>query len=155
MKKFELIREIFNIVERCGKEDNKLDEICGHTKDKFENPVYVRKLDVETVDGVDSVAITSMDKNFEDACDSDLRIAFNDKNIGQRVFIWANEADVEMLTAIHSELTEKYGDYVECNTLLEKAEKILTEKGIIDNEAIKHILSVYGEYMWENFESRM
>lgn len=145
-KKFELIREIFGIVTRCGEEDNKLDQICGYTKDKFSNPVYVRKVTVENVKGVDSVAITSMSENFEDCCDSDLRIAFNDTNIGQRVFIWANEADMVMLSSIHLELVNKYGVNEDEMFLLE-AKKVLHEKGLMDNKAILHILDICEEYI--------
>ena len=152
MKKFELIREIFSIVERCGKEDNKLDEICGYTKDKFENPVYVRKLEVKTVDGVDSVAITSMDEKFEDSCDSDLRIAFNDKNIGQRVFIWANEADMDMLMLIHAELVEKYGVNEEHLHYI-KAIKFLEEKGVDIGEckSLGYVFSTYNKYITKKY----
>ena len=46
MKKFEIIRSIFNIVMREGFFDDKEDSISEYTRDKLTNTVYVKKLNV-------------------------------------------------------------------------------------------------------------
>ena len=63
---------------------------------------------IEGLPEVDSIAITSTEKDFEDACDSDIRIAFNDRNIGKRVILWANEVDTDMLNKILYAVINKY-----------------------------------------------
>ena len=93
MKKFELIRDIFSIVMRCGFNDDKQDAISEYTKDKLTNTVYVKKIVLDSVINVDSIAITALESDFSDACDSDLRIAFNDTNIGKRIILYANSFD--------------------------------------------------------------
>jgi len=103
MKKFEIIRTIFDNVLRYGYNDNKQDSISGYTKDKFNNPVYVKKFDI-TLPNVDSVAITAIESDFSDACDSDVRIAFNDNNIGKRVVLYANEVETSILLAIRDNI---------------------------------------------------
>ena len=101
MTKNELIREIYDKIMYEGFNDNKLSEIPGTTRGKMENVVYVKKL-ITPVDNVDSVSISSMDKTFADACDADVRIAYNDYVVGKRIFIWANEATTEMLQRIYN-----------------------------------------------------
>ena len=106
MKKFELIRRLFEVVMKNGVEDNKQDSISeGCTRDGFENPVYVRKLDLRrqkiTDDiEVDSISITGQNHDLSDACDSDVRIAFFG-NTGQRVIVYANELDTKKLHDIY------------------------------------------------------
>lgn len=103
MTKNEMIRYIYDAIIERGYEDDKTSEVIGTTRGKFENPIYVKKIHTP-IDNIDSVAIASMDKTFEDACDSDVRIAYNDTMIGKRVFIWANECTKEMLFEIYKYL---------------------------------------------------
>lgn len=100
MKKFEIIRYLFNYVLQYGFADDKQDSISEYTKDKLTNTVYVKKVSLDNFLGVDSIAITSLKEDFSDSCDSDLRIAFNDKNIGKRIIVYANELDTEKLEKI-------------------------------------------------------
>ena len=99
MKKFEIIRCIFDTVINFGYNDDKQDAISCYTRDKLENTVYVRKLDL-TLPNIDSVAVTALESNFSDACDADVRIAFKDNNIGQRVILYANEVETSILEKI-------------------------------------------------------
>ena len=108
MKKYKIIRKLYNAIMAKGFSDDKYNEVMGYTRDKFNNPIYVKKLNIEGIPGVDSIAITSIEKNFEDACDADIRIAFNDRNIGKRVILWANEVDPDMLNKILDAIINKY-----------------------------------------------
>lgn len=108
MKKNKIIRKLYNALMDKGFSDNKYNEVMGYTRDKFNNPIYVKKLNIEGIPEVDSIAITSIEKDFEDACDSDIRIAFNDHNIGKRVILWANEVDTDMLNKILDAVINKY-----------------------------------------------
>ena len=108
MKKYKIIRKLYNAIMAKGFSDDKYNEVMGYTRDKFNNPIYVKKLNIEGIPGVDSIAITSIEKNFEDACDADIRIALNDRNIGKRVILWANEVDSDMLNKILDAIINKY-----------------------------------------------
>ena len=108
MKKNKVIRKLYNALMDKGFSDNKYNEVMGYTRDKFNNPIYVKKLNIEGILEVDSIAITSTEKDFEDACDSDIRIAFNDRSIGKRVILWANEVDTDMLNKILDAVINKY-----------------------------------------------
>ena len=108
MKKYKIIRKLYNAIMAKGFSDDKYNEVMGYTRDKFNNPIYVKKLNIEGIPEVDSIAITSLEKNFEDACDADIRIAFNDRNIGKRVILWANEVDSDMLNKILDAIINKY-----------------------------------------------
>lgn len=108
MKKYKIIRKLYNAIMAKGFSDDKYNEVMGYTRDKFNNPIYVKKLNIEGIPGVDSIAITSIEKNFEDACDADIRIAFNDRNIGKRVILWANEVDSDMLNKILDAIINEY-----------------------------------------------
>lgn len=108
MKKNKIIRKLYNALMDKGFSDNKYNEVMGYTRDKFNNPIYVKKLNIEGIPEVDSIAITSIEKDFEDACDSDIRIAFNDRSIGKRVILWANEVDTDMLNKILDAVINKY-----------------------------------------------
>ena len=109
MKKFEIIRDIFSIVMRCGFNDDKQDAISEYTKDKLTNPVYVKKLKTTGLSNIDSIAITALESDFSDACDSDLRIAFNDTNIGKRIILYANEVESSILISIRAYLMKEFG----------------------------------------------
>ena len=110
MKKFELIRKIFAIVMRVGFNDDKHDAISEYTKDKMTHKVYVKKVVIDDVPNVESVAVTALENDFSDACDSDLRIAFTDMNIGKRVILYANEIEYSILQTIYEYLRSKFGD---------------------------------------------
>lgn len=111
MKKFELIRKIFAIVMRVGFNDDKQDAISEYTKDKMIHTVYVKKVVIDyDIPNVDSVAVTALENDFSDACDSDLRIAFIDMNIGKRVILYANEIEYPVLQVIYEYLRSKFGD---------------------------------------------
>ena len=90
MKKFEIIREIFETILRVGFDDNKQDSISGYTRDKMDNPVFVKKVSINGLGQVESIAVTALNSDFSDACDSDIRIAFKG-NVGKRVILYANE----------------------------------------------------------------
>ena len=109
MKKFEIIRDIFSIVMSCGFNDDKQDAISEYTKDKLTNTVYVKKIVLDSVPNIDSVAITALESDFSDACDSDLRIAFNDTNIGKRIILYANEVEYSVLVFIYEYLRRMFG----------------------------------------------
>lgn len=98
MKKYELIRIIYDHIILYGYTYNKQDSISEYTRDKFENTVYVKKLDID-LPNVDSVAVTCLNSDFSDACDADVRIAFN-SNVGKRVILYANEVETSILEAI-------------------------------------------------------
>lgn len=99
MKKFEIIRKLFDLVINYGYNDDKQDSISEYTHDKLTNIVYVKKFDI-TLPNIDSVAITALESDFSDSCDSDVRIAFNDHNIGKRVIFYANEVETSILNKI-------------------------------------------------------
>ncbi len=112
MKKFEIIRSIFNIVMREGFFDDKEDSISEYTRDKLTNTVYVKKLNIN-LGKIESIAITSLEYDFSDCCDSDLRIAFNDTNIGKRVILYANEVEYSILREIFNYLKVEYSETIE------------------------------------------
>ncbi|MBR6907325.1 hypothetical protein IKN40_02195 [bacterium] len=108
MKKFEVIREIFETVMRVGISDNKQDAISEYTRDKMTNTIYVKKVCIPDVGNIDSVAVTALESDFSDACDSDVRIAFNG-NIGKRVILYANEVELSILLEIRNYLRKWFG----------------------------------------------
>lgn len=108
MKKFEVIREIFETVMRVGGPDNKQDAISEYTRDKMANTVYVKKVCIPDVGNVDSIAITAIESDFSDACDSDIRIAFKG-NVGKRVILYANEVEMSILLEIRNYLRKWFG----------------------------------------------
>jgi hypothetical protein len=108
MKKFEIIREIFETVLRVGGPDNKQDAISEYTRDKLTNTVYVKKVCIPDVGNVDSVAVTALESDFSDACDSDVRIAFKG-NVGKRVVLYANEVELTILLEIRNYLRKWFG----------------------------------------------
>lgn len=108
MKKFEIIREIFETVMRVGVSDNKQDAISEYTRDKMTNTVYVKKVCIPDVGNVDSIAVTALESDFFDACDSDVRIAFRG-NVGKRVILYANEVETSVLLEIRNYLRKWFG----------------------------------------------
>ena len=108
MKKFEVIREIFETILRVGFNDDKQDSISGYTRDKMNNPVYVKKIAFDGMGQIDSIAVTALESDFSDACDSDIRIAFKG-NVGKRVILYANEVELPVLLEIRNYLRKYYG----------------------------------------------
>jgi hypothetical protein len=108
MKKFEIIREIFETVMRVGGSDNKQDAISEYTRDKMTNTVYVKKVCIPDVGNVDSIAVTALESDFSDACDFDVRIAFRG-NVGKRVILYANEVETSVLLEIRNYLRKWFG----------------------------------------------
>lgn len=108
MKKFEVIREIFETVLRVGFNDDKQDSISGYTRDKMNNPVFVKKISISGLGQIESVAITALNSDFSDACDSDIRIAFKG-NVGKRVILYANEVEMSILLEIRNYLRKWFG----------------------------------------------
>ncbi len=148
MRKFELIRNIFNIVMREGFDDNKQDAISEYTKDKMENIVYVKKLNVENIKGIESVAITSMEYDFGDTCDSDLRVATYDMNIGRRVIVYANELTYAQLESIFDYLSVKYSATIEekCyNTIIKNVnEQTVSGPNVsVNRQALQYVLALF------------
>lgn len=148
MKKFECIREIFAIVMRAGFNDDKQDAISEYTKDKMIHKVYVKKVIINDVPNIDSVAVTALENDFSDACDSDLRIAFNDTNIGKRVILYANEVEYSVLEKIYQYLRYIYGanedEYAyyhvtrAWNTLMDEGERVN-----LPNRELRYILNKF------------
>ena len=102
MEKYKVIRNIFDFVMKFGNEDNKFDAIASVTRDMFENPVYVKK--IESNDKLfESVAITAQKKDMSDATDADIRIAFMGTH-GKRVIVYANELNVRTLNDIYKSI---------------------------------------------------
>ena len=125
MKKFEVIREIFETIIRVGFNDDKQDSISGYTRDKMNNPVYVKKVKFDEMGQIDSVAVIALESDFSDACDSDIRIAFKG-NIGKRVILYANEVEMSVLLEIRNYLRKHYG----------ANEDVLAYQNVMDNSII-------------------
>lgn len=145
MKKFEIIRGIFNIVMREGFFDDKEDSISEYTRDKMTNTVYVKKLNLN-LGNIESLAITSLEFDFSDCCDSDLRIAFLDKNIGKRVILYANEVEYSILQEIFNYLKVEYSETLEeknYNILIKDISQSNTGPNVLVNRsALQFILYI-------------
>ena len=142
MKKFEVIREIFETILRVGFNDNKQDAISGYTRDKMKNPVYVKKVAFNDAGQIDSIAVVAIESDFSDACDSDIRIAFK-SNVGQRVILYANEVEFSILLEIRNYLRKYYAWQCIHNALdlIESEGK----KVNLPNKELNHILKKYYE----------
>lgn len=147
MKKFEIIREIFETVMRVGVPDNKQDAISEYTRDKMTNTVYVKKVSIPDVGNVDSVAITAIESDFSDACDSDIRIAFKG-NVGKRVILYANEVGTTVLLEIRNYLRKWFGQNEDADAWERAMNRILEceDNGFetdLTAPYMKHILDKY------------
>ena len=111
MKKNEIIRELFDLIIKFGYEDNKQDSISVYTQDKMKNTVYVKKLDIKGILNVDSIAITCLEKDFSDACDCDVRVAFNDTHIGKRPVMYINEVRQCIIEDIYKYVCNQYSQF--------------------------------------------
>lgn len=103
MKKFELIRKIFDIAMANGESYSKADVISSDcTRDGFVNRVYIKKLKIDKPFGdhkINNVSITCVKEDFSDASDADVRIEF-DMETPFRTILYANELNDETLGAI-------------------------------------------------------
>ena len=111
MKKNEIIRELFDFIMKFGYEDNKQDSISIYTQDKMKNTIYVKKIDIKGILNVDSIAVTCLEKDFSDACDCDVRVAFNDTNIGKRPVMYINEARQDIIESIYDYVCKQYSQF--------------------------------------------
>lgn len=132
MKKFEVIREIFETILRVGFNDDKQDSISGYTRDKMNNPVYVKKIAFDGMGQIDSIAVTALESDFSDACDSDIRIAFKG-NVGKRVILYANEVEMPVLFEIRNYLRKYYG----ANEDVRAYQYVLNAWNLIESEGKK------------------
>ena len=149
MKKFEVIREIFETILRVGFNDNKQDAISGYTRDKMKNPVYVKKVAFNDAGQIDSIAVVAIESDFSDACDSDIRIAFK-SNVGQRVILYANEVEFSILLEIRNYLRKYYGidEDVYAWQCINNALDLIESEGKkvnLPNKELNHILKKYYE----------
>lgn len=147
MKKYELIRGIFNIIMREGYHDNKQDAISEYTRDKFTNPVYVKKIDLDEETGFESVSVTSLDYTFDDVADCDIRVAINDRNIGKRVIAYINELDYGDIEKIHDWLKAKYSTSLEektYNTLIKNINSQTSRDNVtVDRRSLEFVLLLF------------
>ena len=154
MKKFEIIREIFGIVMRVGFNDDKQDSISEYTKDKLTNKVYVKKINIAGLDNIDSIAVTAIESDFSDACDSDVRIAFN-TTLGKRIILYANEVDLGVLKGIYDFLRKLFGSDIDEDCYQRVMKQIEYMKKIdaplnLPSDALHHILKRYKEEILDN-----
>ena len=104
MKKYEMIRKIFDKVLANGETYSHADAISSDcTRDGFINRVYVKKLiigkEITPNIKVDSIAITCAKEDFSDAVDADVRVEFNTDS-PFRTILWANELSDKVLEYI-------------------------------------------------------
>ena len=149
MKKFEVIREIFETILRVGFNDDKQDSISGYTRDKMNNPVYVKKIAFDGMGQIDSIAVTALESDFSDACDSDIRIAFKG-NVGKRVILYANEVELPVLLEIRNYLRKYYGanEDVRAYQYVLNAWNLIESEGKevnLPNKELNYILKKYYE----------
>lgn len=153
MKKVEIIRDLFDILMSCGYSDNKQDSISEYTKDKMENVIYVKKLDVVNLPNIDSIAITCLESDFSDACDCDVRVAFNDRKVGKRVILYANEVGVEVLSAIRDNVQNSYNEHMRDKNSYNSAYKLFNtlKAGSITHLFLDEEINAFG-YILERFK---
>lgn len=113
MRKFEIIRRLFDLVIKHGEKFNISDPISAFcTRDGLVNRINVRSLSLveEVSEGmtVDCVYVESEKNDMSDATDSGLRIRFN-VEAPQCVTVWANELNDDMLARILAKTEEVLG----------------------------------------------
>jgi hypothetical protein len=109
MKRYEMIRLIFDTILANGEAYSKADAISSDcTRDGLVNRVYIKKLKIGTYIGstyVDSATITCSNEDFSDATDSDVRIEFG-VEVPTRTILWANEASDLVLGEIINKIAK-------------------------------------------------
>ena len=112
MKKFELIRWIFDYVMAHGEFYSHSDAISdGCTRDGLTNRVFGKKVQMNLpLDDyglrIDNVSITCLNENMSDATDADVRITFLGAFGTARKVIYANEAIEKTLRIIYAALNK-------------------------------------------------
>jgi hypothetical protein len=103
MKRFEMIRCIFDAVYNNGEAYSKGDAISSDcTRDGLVNRVYIKKLKIGIYacdSYVDNATITCSNADYSDASDADLRIEFGTE-VPTRTILWANEVSDKVLSII-------------------------------------------------------
>jgi len=109
MKRFEMIRCIFDAVYNNGEEYSKGDAISSDcTRDGLVNRVYIKKLKIDVYacgSYVDNATITCSNSDYSDASDADLRIEFG-VEVPTRTILWANEVSDKVLSIIVEKITK-------------------------------------------------
>lgn len=109
MKRFEMIRCIFDAVYNNGNEYSKSDAISSDcTRDGLVNRVYIKKLKIDVYacgSYVDNATITCSRSDYSDASDADLRIEFG-AEVPTRTILWANEVSDKVLGIIVERITK-------------------------------------------------
>lgn len=104
MKKYEMIRILFDAIINKGEAYSKADAISSDcTRDGFVNRVYIKKLHfglhIPNIAYVDSATITCSKEDYSDATDADVRVEFG-AEVPTRTILWANELSDKVLEHI-------------------------------------------------------
>lgn len=103
MKKFEMIRILFDTIMEKGQSYDKADAISSDcTRDGMVNRVYIKKLPIGIFAfgaNIDNATITCANNDYSDATDADVRVEFNTET-PSRTILWANELSDKLLETI-------------------------------------------------------
>ena len=134
MKRFEMIRCIFDAVYNNGEEYSKSDAIISDcTRDGLVNRVYIKKLKIDVYacgSYIDNATITCANSDYSDVSDADLRIEFGEE-VPTRTILWANEVNDKVLEIIVDQpiyvMQELDAGEIEANCKLAGFDDISTE----------------------------